>query len=70
MSTYILAIGGNAKLGVDTSLIDEDDDIQSDDYSFVLGDYRSALHSRDNPVKRSCTEVEGEVMIALAGSVH
>lgn len=64
MSTYILAIGGNAKLGVDTSVIDEDDDIQSDDFSFVLGDHR------DTPVERSNTEVAGEVMIALAGSVH
>ena len=64
MSTYILAIGGNAKLGVDTSVIDEDDDIQSDDFSFVLGDHR------DIPMERSSTEVEGEVMITLAGSVH
>jgi len=64
MSTYILAIGGNARLGVDTSVIDEDDDIQSDDFSFVLGDHR------DTRVEHSNTEVEGEVMIALAGSVH
>lgn len=64
MSTYILAIGGNAKLGVDTSVIDEDDDIQSDDFSSVLGDHR------DTPVERPDAEVEGAVMIALAGSVH
>lgn len=64
MSTYILAIGGNAKLGIDTSVIDEDDDVQCDDYSFVLGDYREA------PAAPSSSEVSGEIMLALAGTVH
>jgi len=64
MSTYILAIGGNAKLGIDTSIIDEEDDVQSEDFSFVQGDYR------ETPSAPSSPEVSGEIMLALAGTVH
>ena len=64
MSNYIYYLSNGARLSIDTSFIDDEDAIQSEDFSAVFGDFAETAQPRNE------TEVSSELIVGLAGTVH